>query len=56
MEPETTSLEDVVVIGYGTVKKRDLTGAVTTMKNEDVVIAPTTMSWKPFKVRLPVWI
>lgn len=42
MEPETTSLEDVVVIGYGTVKKRDLTGAVTTMKNEDVVIAPTT--------------
>ncbi len=42
MEPETTNLDDVVVIGYGTVKKRDLTGAVTSMKNEDVVIAPTS--------------
>ena len=42
MELETTSLDDVVVIGYGTVKKRDLTGAVTTMKSEDIVIAPTT--------------
>lgn len=42
METEATSLDDVVVIGYGTVKKRDLTGAVTSMKNEDIVIAPTT--------------
>lgn len=42
MEPDVASLDDVVVIGYGTVKKRDLTGAVTTMKNEDIVVAPTT--------------
>lgn len=42
METEATSLDDVVVIGYGTVKKRDLTGAVTSMKSEDIVIAPTT--------------
>ncbi len=34
-------LDEVVVVGYGTVKKRDLTGAVTSMKNSDVVIAPT---------------
>ena len=42
MEQDMTNLDDVVVIGYGTVKKRDLTGAVTTMKNEDIVVAPTS--------------
>ncbi len=42
LEPEVTGLDDVVVIGYGTVKKRDLTGSVTTMKNEDIVAAPTS--------------
>lgn len=34
-------LDEVVVVGYGTVKRKDLTGAVASMKNSDVVIAPT---------------
>lgn len=34
-------LDEVVVIGYGTVKRKDLTGAVASMKNSDVVVAPT---------------
>lgn len=34
-------LDEVVVVGYGTVKRRDLTGAVSSMKNADVVAAPT---------------
>lgn len=34
-------LDEVVVVGYGTVKRRDLTGAVSSMKNSDVVVAPT---------------
>lgn len=42
MEQDLVGLEDVVVIGYGTVKKKDLTGAVTTMKTEDITIAPTS--------------
>ena len=41
MEVDAVGLDDVVVIGYGTVKKRDLTGAVASVKNEDVVISPT---------------
>ena len=41
MEPDAVGLDDVVVIGYGTVKKRDLTGSVVSMKNEDVTISPT---------------
>ncbi|MDE6823880.1 MAG: TonB-dependent receptor [Duncaniella sp.] len=34
-------LDEVVVVGYGTMKRKDVTGAVTSMKNSDVVIAPT---------------
>ena len=41
MEPDTQALDEVVVIGYGTVKKRDLTGAVASMKNQDVTVTPT---------------
>jgi TonB-linked SusC/RagA family outer membrane protein len=36
---ENKSLDDVVVIGYGTQKKRDLTGAVSSVKAKDLVIA-----------------
>lgn len=35
------SLDQIVVIGYGTVKRRDLTGAVSSVKSEDIVISPT---------------
>lgn len=41
MEPDNQLLEEVVVIGYGTVKKRDLTGAVSSVKSEDIVKTPT---------------
>ncbi len=36
------SLDEIVVIGYGTVKKGDLTGAVSSIKNSDM--AATTIS------------
>ncbi len=34
MEEETVGLEEVVAVGYGTVKKKDLTGAVTQINTE----------------------
>ncbi|MDR1120294.1 MAG: TonB-dependent receptor [Dysgonamonadaceae bacterium] len=34
-------LEDVVVIGYGTMKKRDLTGAISSVKSEDLNLVST---------------
>ncbi|WP_437919084.1 SusC/RagA family TonB-linked outer membrane protein [Sphingobacterium sp. LRF_L2] len=34
-------LEEVVVVGYGTVKKRDLTGAVASVKPEEIMRTPT---------------
>lgn len=42
LNEDNQSLDDVVVVGYGTVKKRDLTGAVTSIKAADVVAAPTS--------------
>ncbi|OYX26653.1 MAG: SusC/RagA family TonB-linked outer membrane protein [Flavobacteriales bacterium 32-35-8] len=36
MNEDTESLNEVVVIGYGTVKKSDLTGAVSSIKAEDL--------------------
>jgi TonB-linked SusC/RagA family outer membrane protein len=35
------NLDEIVVIGYGTVKKRDLTGSVVSIKSDDVTITPT---------------
>ena len=37
---DVASLDEVVVIGYGTVKKRDLTGAVSSVKSEELTASP----------------
>ncbi len=39
---DITGLEEVVVVGYGTVRKIDLTGAVASVKTEDMPINATT--------------
>ncbi len=36
LSEDVEALEDVVVIGYGTVKRRDLTGAVKSIRSEDI--------------------
>ncbi|MRX47630.1 SusC/RagA family TonB-linked outer membrane protein [Pedobacter puniceum] len=38
---DASQLDEVVVIGYGTVRKRDLTGSVSSVKAEDIVRTPT---------------
>ncbi len=42
MQPSNSVMDDVVVIGYGTVKKRDLTGSVASIRSEDVLASPTS--------------
>jgi len=39
---EDQALEEVVVIGYGTASKRDLTGSITQIKGDDIVDRPGT--------------
>ncbi len=36
LEDDATTLNDVVVVGYGTMKKKDLTGSVASVKMEDI--------------------
>lgn len=44
LEPASTTLTDVVVVGYGTTRKKDLTGSVVSIKSADfnkgIVTAP----------------
>ena len=40
LEPDFRTLNEVVVVGYGTVKKSDLTGAVSSVKAEELTAYP----------------
>lgn len=40
LDPDALGLDEVVVVGYGTQKKRDLTGAIATIKSDDIVATP----------------
>lgn len=40
MEPSAVSLNEVVAIGYATVKRKDLTGSVSSVKGEDLLKTP----------------
>lgn len=42
LKEDSKALEEVVVIGYGTVRKKDLTGAVAAIKGDDLVAKKTT--------------
>lgn len=41
MQDDVNQLDEIVAIGYGTVKKRDLTGSVTSVKEEIIMRTPT---------------
>ena len=42
LEAETLGLEEIVVVGYGTVKKKDLTGAVSVLEVGDLKDTPVS--------------
>lgn len=42
LKDASTSLNDVVVIGYGTMRKKDLTGSVATVNNKALEAVPVT--------------
>lgn len=42
MSTDAQLLDEVVVIGYGTIKKSDLTGSVATVKSEDLIKVPAS--------------
>ncbi|MDX1285779.1 MAG: SusC/RagA family TonB-linked outer membrane protein, partial [Draconibacterium sp.] len=52
MEEDVVGLEEVVVIGYGTAKKADLTGAVSTVQSEDLVKIATSSTAQALQGRM----
>ncbi|HEX8037799.1 MAG TPA: SusC/RagA family TonB-linked outer membrane protein, partial [Chryseosolibacter sp.] len=53
LEPDTRTLSEVVVVGYGTVKKSDLTGAVSSVKSEDLTAYPAIDAMQALQGRAP---
>ena len=51
LQESATQLEDVVVIGYGTVKKSDLTGSVAVVSSEDLNRTPAANFQKALQGR-----
>ncbi|WP_111708160.1 SusC/RagA family TonB-linked outer membrane protein [Lutibacter citreus] len=42
LDPDVAALDEIVVIGYGTAKKSDLTGSVSSISAKDLLKAPIT--------------
>ena len=53
LEEDTTFLDDVVVIGYQTVKRRDLTGSVASITGKELAEMPVANAVQALQGRLP---
>ncbi len=52
LENESIGLDEVVAIGYGVVKKSDLTGSVASVKSEDIAANPTSNALETLQGRV----
>lgn len=48
-----TALDEVVVIGYGSVQKKDLTGAISTVDGKDIAVRKTTQLSQALQGAIP---
>ena len=53
LESDLSSLDEVVVTGYGVDKRRELTGAVSTVKTQDLTVAPSGNVEQMLQGRVP---
>jgi len=52
LEDEATALDDVVVIGYGSVKRKDLTGSVATVSSDAIAAVPVANATEALQGKL----
>ncbi|WP_207534346.1 SusC/RagA family TonB-linked outer membrane protein [Desertivirga arenae] len=52
LEESSTELDAVVVVGYGTAKKKDLTGAVATINSDVIAAAPVSSALQAMQGRV----
>jgi len=55
LEVESTTLTELIVIGYGTQKKTDKTGAVSMVKSEDLNKGVITIRSRVYRERQPAF-
>jgi TonB-linked SusC/RagA family outer membrane protein len=53
LQPSTNALEDVVVVGYGTSKRKDLTGSVASVSGKDIASVPVANVAQAMQGKLP---
>lgn len=53
LEADVTSLDEVVVVGYGTQREKDLTSAITTIRSEDISKTPTGQAMQALQGKVP---
>jgi TonB-linked SusC/RagA family outer membrane protein len=53
LEPEAMALEEVVVIGYGVVRKSDLTGSVSSVRGQDLTTVPAINPIQSLQGKVP---
>ncbi|MEM6526066.1 MAG: TonB-dependent receptor [Bacteroidota bacterium] len=51
--PDISQLEEIVVVGYGAVRKSDLTGAVSSIKGEELVTVPAVNPIEALQGKVP---
>ena len=53
LEEETSFLDEVVVVGYGTMKQKDLTGAISTIRTEKLLLESPSSIQDLMRANLP---
>ncbi len=53
LEEDVTSLNEIVVIGYGTMQEKELTSAITTVKGDEIVKTPTSQAMQSLQGKVP---
>ncbi len=52
LEEDTQALDEVVVVGYGTQREKDLTSAIATIRNEDIIKTPNAQAMQALQGRV----
>ncbi|MDD4190968.1 MAG: SusC/RagA family TonB-linked outer membrane protein, partial [Mangrovibacterium sp.] len=56
LEEETIGIEEVVAVGYGTLKKSNVSGSITSVKGTDLRTTPTSNAAQALQGKAPVFI
>ena len=53
LEADAQALDEVVIVGYGTMQEKDLTSAITTVKTDELTKTPTSQPMQALQGKIP---